>query len=153
MRFIFEGRKGRFVQASKRKIVEERPWGSNVKKHNWNQHKVGWFEYLGFFCAPRHIWDFLCFRVYKWRGMVGRRVFRRHLLLLRMWDLLNLEEKFVVVATNYCFLKQLLQKIMADFSSVAAAVFADFFLFCFPCKDRTVISSNFLIISYFIWLW
>jgi len=40
-----------------------------------------------------------------------------HRLFLRKWDLLNLEEKFVVVATNYCFLKQLLQRIMPDFSS------------------------------------
>jgi len=40
-----------------------------------------------------------------------------HRLLLRNWNLFNLEENFVVVATNYCFLKQLLQRIMVDFSS------------------------------------
>jgi len=42
---------------------------------------------------------------------------------------------------------------LPDALPVAAAVFADFFLFCFPCKDRTVISFNFIITSYFIWLW
>jgi len=34
VRFILEGADGRFVQASKRKIVEERSRGSNVKEHN-----------------------------------------------------------------------------------------------------------------------
>ena len=58
-------------------------------------------------------------------------MFRRHLPLLRMSDLLSLEEKFVVVATNYCFLKQLLQRIMADFSSGVEIGQYVFFFFWF----------------------
>jgi len=33
-----------------------------------------------------------------------------------------------------------------DALAMAAAVVADFFFFCFPCKEHTLISSNFLII-------